>query len=412
MNIIRLKPWAERGPDQSASAVAARLSRTAATIRDANVFVLQPSTVRGLGNSGGFTLEIEDISGLGHDVLVRARDQFLRLAESDPLLTQVRADSQADTPEYRVDIDQGKAAALGLAVSDVNDILSSALGGNYVNDFINKGRVKKVYVQADAPYRMQPGDLNNWQVRNRDGEMVPMSTIATARWQLGPPRLERYNGAASIGISGQAATGVSSGAAMDRVEQLMKQLPTGIGYEWSGASFEERKSGAQASALYAISILFVFLCLAALYESWSLPFTVMLGVPLGVIGALAATTLRGLSNDVYFQIALVTTIGLSAKNAILIVEFAKKLHLEGQDVVDAVLAAVRIRLRPILMTSLAFMLGVMPLVLATGAGAAGRIAIGTGVFGGMLTATLLSLFFVPLFFVFVQSKLARHHQTS
>jgi multidrug efflux pump subunit AcrB len=254
---------------------------------------------------------------------------------------------------------------------------------------------------------MQPGDITEWHVRNRNGAMVPLASVTTTRWRSGPPRLERYNGAPAFALSGEAAPGYVTGDAMTAVERLMTQLPNGVGYEWSGASREERKAGAQAPALYAISILFVFLCLASLYESWSLPFTVMLGVPLGIVGALSATALRGLQNDVYFQIALVTTIGLSAKNAILIVEFAKKLHLEGLGIVDAVLQAARIRMRPILMTSMSFMLGVMPLVLASGAGAAGRIAIGTGVFGGMLSATLLSVFFVPLFFVVVQKRLAR-----
>ena len=407
IDFMHLTDWSKRGAKDSADAIASRLSKAAAKIRDGNVFVFQPSTVRGLGNSTGFSLELEDLGGLGHDALARARDQLLELAASEPSLTQVRADGLADSPEYHVEIDQRKAASLGLSLSDVTDTLSTALGGSYVNDFINKNRVKKVYVQADAPYRMQPSDVGAWYVRNTAGEMVPLASITTTSWQLGPPRLERYNGAASFGISGDAAPGYTSGQALESVERLLKQLPAGIGYEWSGASFEERRAGAQGPALYAISILFVFLCLAALYESWSLPFTVMMGVPLGVIGALAATSLRGMSNDVYFQISLVTTIGLSAKNAILIVEFAKKLYLEGAGPVDAVLQAARIRLRPILMTSLAFMLGVMPLVVGTGAGAAGRNAIGTGVFGGMLTATLLSVFFVPLFFLFVQTKLAR-----
>ena len=407
MTFIRLKDWDQRDANNSSAAVARRLTRTAGGIRDASIYFFQPSTVRGLGNSGGFDVELEDLAGLGHDALSRARDQFLALAAAEPTLAQVRAGGQADTPEYHVEIDQAKAAALGLSINDVNDTLSTALGGSYINDFINKNRVKKVYVQADAPYRMQPNDLDDWYVRNKLGEMVPLAAIASSSWKTGPPRLERYNGAASLALSGEAAPGKTSGEAMATVQRLMAMLPAGIGYEWSGASYEEIRAGAQAPALYAISVLFVFLCLAALYESWSLPFTVMLVVPLGVVGALAATSLRGLSNDVYFQIALVTTIGLSAKNAILIVEFAKKLHLGGMGLLEATLQAVRIRLRPILMTSLAFMLGVMPLVVSTGPGAGGRIAIGTGVFGGMLTATLLAIFFVPMSFVFVQSKLKR-----
>jgi hydrophobe/amphiphile efflux-1 (HAE1) family protein len=395
MTIVRLKNWNERSADQSAAAIQRRLSQATARIRSGNVFSVQ----------------LEDLGGLGHDALADARDRFLELAAREPSLAQVRADGLADTTEYRLDVDEPKAVALGLSLADVNDTLSTALGGSYINDFIDKGRVKKVYVQADAPYRMQPSDINEWHVRNRIGAMVPLAAIATTRWRTAPPRLERYNGAPSFGLSGEAAAGYTSGDAMDSVERLMAQLPNGVGYEWSGASREERKAGAQAPALYAISMLFVFLCLAALYESWSLPFTVMLGVPLGILGALTASTLRGLQNDVYFQIALVTTIGLAAKNAILIVEFAKKLHLEGLGATAAVLQAARIRLRPILMTSLAFMLGVMPLVIASGAGAAGRIAIGTGVFGGMLSATLLSVFFVPLFFVVVQKRLANKKPT-
>jgi HAE1 family hydrophobic/amphiphilic exporter-1/multidrug efflux pump len=407
MNWIKLTDWSDRGAKDSPGAVAQRLTTASSRIRDGNVFVVQPSTIRGLGNSTGFSLELEDLGGIGHDALAQARDQLIALSATEPALAQVRADGLNDTPEYHLDVDQRKAAALGLSISDVNDTLSTALGGSYVNDFINKNRVKKVYMQADAPYRMQPHDIGDWYVRNNASQMVSLASISSTTWQVGPPRLERYNGSPAFGISGDSAPGYTSGQALEAVERLLKQMPPGVGYEWSGSSYEERRAGAQAPALYAISILFVFLCLAALYESWSLPFTVMMGVPLGVVGALAATALRGLSNDVYFQIALVTTIGLSAKNAILIVEFAKKLYLEGAGLVDAVLQAARIRLRPILMTSLAFMLGVMPLVVGTGAGAAGRNAIGTGVFGGMFAATLLSVFFVPLFFLFVQTRLAR-----
>jgi hydrophobe/amphiphile efflux-1 (HAE1) family protein len=406
--ILRLKAWNQRDKSQSATAIAARLARSLTGIRDARVFVNLPSTVRGLGSGSGFELQLMDLNGVGHDALVAAREQFIQQANADPALSQVRAGGVDDQPEYHVDVDQAKAAALGLSISDVNDTLSTALGGSYVNDFINKGRVKKVYVQADAPYRMQPGDLDGWYVRNQSGDMVPLAQIATGSWTRAAPRLERYDAAAALSLNGEAAEGHSTGNAMKAVEKLLAQmLPAGIGYEWSGVSYEERKAGAQSSSLYAISILFVFLCLAALYESWSLPFSVMLVVPLGVLGALGFSSLRGLDNDVYFQIALVTTIGLAAKNAILIVEFAKKLYMEGMELVPATLQAVRIRLRPILMTSLAFMLGVMPLVLGTGAGAAGRIAIGTGVFGGMFAGTLLGIFFVPLFFVVVQRHLAR-----
>jgi multidrug efflux pump len=407
MTFIRLKEWDQRDASNSASEVARRLSRAAAGIREASIFAFQPAPIPGMGNSSGFDLQLEDVGGLGHEALTHARDQFLELAAAEPALAQVRAIGQADTPEFHVEIDQAKAATLGLAIGDVNDTLSAALGGSYVNDFINRSRVKKVYMQADAPYRMQPNDLKAWYVRNNRNEMVPLDAIARVSWNNGPPKLERFNGAASIGLSGEPGPGKTSGEAMEAVARLTAQLPSGIGYQWSGTSYEEIKAGAQAPMLYAISVLFVFLCLAALYESWSLPFTVLLVVPLGVIGALAATSLRGLSNDVYFQIALVATIGLSAKNAILIIEFAKKLHLEGLGLHEATLQAVRIRLRPILMTSLAFMMGVLPLVASTGAGSGGRIAIGTGVFGGMLTATFLAIFFVPMFFILVQSRIAR-----
>jgi hydrophobe/amphiphile efflux-1 (HAE1) family protein len=408
---VRLKPWSERKHgDQSASAIATRLTHAVRSIRDANIFVVQQAAIRGLGNSSGFDLQLQDLAGLGHDALVAAREKFVQLAQASPVLAQVRAGGTEDQAEFRVDVDLAKAAALGLAPGDINDTLSSALGGIYVNDFINKNRVKKVFMQADAPYRMQPGDLNDWYVRNRNGEMVPVASIATTRWTRGPPRLERYNGQAALSVSGDAADGHTTGQAMAEAERLLQQLPAGIGFEWSGASREERKAGGQSTFLYSISILFVFLCLAALYESWSLPFTVILIVPVGVLGALLFTSLRGLSNDVYFQVALVTTIGLASKNAILIVEFAKKLHLEeGLELVEATLQAVRIRFRPILMTSMAFMLGVFPMVIASGPGAGGRTAIGTGVFGGMFAATLLGIFFIPLFFVLVQTKLARGH---
>jgi hydrophobe/amphiphile efflux-1 (HAE1) family protein len=409
-DFIRLTPWdARKSADQSASAIAARVMRAARSIRDANVFVFQQAAIRGLGTASGFDLELQDLAGVGHDGLVAARDKFIQLAQASPVLAQVRAGGSEDAAEFRIDIDQVKASALGLAPGDVSDTLSAALGGSYINDFVNNNRVKKVYMQADAPYRMQPGDLSFWHVRNRTGEMVPLSSIASAHWTRGPPRLERYNGSAALSLSGDAAEGYTTGQAIAEAERLLKQLPPGIGHEWSGASFEERKAGGQSTFLYTISIVFVFLCLAALYESWSLPFSVMLTVPVGVLGALLFTWLRGLSNDVYFQVALVTTIGLASKNAILIVEFARKLHLEGLELVDATLQAVRIRFRPILMTSLAFMLGVFPMVVAGGVGSGGRIAIGTGVFGGMFSATLLGIFIIPLFFVLVHSKLARRH---
>jgi hydrophobe/amphiphile efflux-1 (HAE1) family protein len=405
---LRLKDWSERADNQSAQQLTRRLNSEVSKIRDADVFVRMPAVIRGLGNSNGFSLQLQDLAGLGHDALVQARQQLVAAAAKSPVLAQVRAGGSEDQPQFHVDIDLNKAAALGVTAADINDTLSSALGGSYVNDFVNRGRIKKVYMQADAPYRMQPGDLESWFVRNRNGEMVPLASIASGSWTSGPPQLERYNGASSLSLDGTEAAGYSSGDAMNEMQRLMGQvLPAGIGYDWSGISREERAAGAQAPLLYSISIVFVFLCLAALYESWSIPFSVILVVPLGVLGALLATALRGLSNDVYFQIGLVTTIGLASKNAILIVEFAKKLMNEGLSMIDATLQAVRIRLRPILMTSMAFMLGVMPLMTGSGAGAGSRHAIGTGVFGGMLSATVLAIFLVPVFFVFVQRYFVR-----
>ena len=323
------------------------------------------------------------------------------------VLTRVRPNGMEDTPQYNVDIDYEKAMALGITVKDINTTLSTAWGSNYVNDFVHDGRIKKVYLQADALYRMQPEDIEQWYVRNKDGEMVPFSAFTSGHWSFGSPQLSRFNGNPAVEIMGEAVAGKSSGDAMAAIDQLVAKLPSGIGYEWTGASYQEQQSGSQAPALYAISILVVFLCLAALYESWSVPFSVMLAVPLGVLGALAAAYLRGMENDVYFQVGLLTTIGLSAKNAILIVEFAKTLHDEGMELIAATVEACRMRLRPILMTSFAFMLGVFPLVISTGAGANSRHAIGTGVFGGMLSATLLAIVFIPLFFVVVMRLVRR-----
>jgi multidrug efflux pump len=313
-----------------------------------------------------------------------------------------------DTPQFDVKIDYEKAMAQGLAVSDINDTLSTAWGSNYVDDFIDRNRVKKIYLQADAPFRMNPEDLNLWYVRNVEGKMVPFSAFASTSWGFGSPRLERYNGVPAMEIVGEAAPGKSTGDAMAAVEQIVKQLPPGIGIEWTGLSYQERQAGSQAPALYAISLLVVFLSLAALYESWSVPFSVMLVVPLGVLGAILAATLRGLENDVYFQVGLLTTIGLSAKNAILIVEFAKELYDQGKGLTEAVVEAARLRLRPILMTSLAFILGVLPLATSSGAGANSRIAIGSGVIGGMVTATVLAIFFVPLFFVLIMRYFTKY----
>ncbi|SOD23364.1 hydrophobic/amphiphilic exporter-1, HAE1 family/multidrug efflux pump [Variovorax sp. YR752] len=406
---ITLKDWSERdGKAQDAASLSRRFTmEMAARTSNANVFVMLPPAVRGLGSNAGFDVQLQDLGGIGHDALAQAREQFLALAKKDPALSQVRSNNLDDTPQFAIDIDDRKASALGLSTSDINDTLSSAMGGSYVNDFINNGRVKKVYVQADAPFRMQPDSVNSWYVRNASSEMVPFSAFASSRWTYGSPQLSRYNGMSSFELIGDPAAGVSSGAAMDAVENIMKQLPQGIGYEWTGSSYQERLSGSQAPLLYAVSILFVFLCLAALYESWSVPFSVMLVVPLGVLGAVLATKLAGLSNDVYFQVGLLATVGLSAKNAILIVEFAKQLQDEGVALVEATLQAVRLRLRPILMTSLAFMFGVLPLALSTGAGSGSRRAIGVGVLGGIATATALGIFFVPLFFVVIRRFFAQ-----
>ena len=400
---IDFKDWSERkSPELRADAVAGRAMQAFSGIRDAMVFAFAPPAVTELGNAQGFDFQLQDRAGLGHEALMNARNQLLGMAAEHPALMAVRPNGQDDTPEYQVLIDQAKAGALGLSMADVNDTLSSAWGGSYVNDFIDKGRVKKVFIQGDAPSRMLPADLEKWHVRNQLGEMVNFAAFSTARWTYGSPRLERYNGLPSVEILGQSAPGRSSGEAMRAMEELAGKLPAGIGYQWTGLSYQERLSGSQAPALYALSTLVVFLCLAALYESWSIPFAVLLAVPLGVIGALLATSLRGLSNDVYFQVGLLTTIGLSAKNAILIVEFAKDLHEKGMDLVKATIEALRLRLRPIIMTSMAFILGVLPLAITTGAGAGSQNAIGTGVMGGMISATVLGVIMVPLFFVIVR----------
>jgi HAE1 family hydrophobic/amphiphilic exporter-1/multidrug efflux pump len=402
---IRLKPWDERKEDRlKVGAVARRAGRALAGIREAQVFAFAPPAVSELGNASGFELQLQDRGGLGHDALMAARNQLLAAAAKDPRLAKVRPMGLEDTPQYKIDVDQAKASALGVSLADVNATLSSTWGVAYVNDFIDKGRTKRVYMQADAPYRMDPEDLNLWYVRNRTGEMVPFSTFATGRWIYGSPKLERFNGIPAVGIQGEPGEGHSSGEAMTALEGIVGQLPAGVGYEWSGLSYEERLSGANAPALYAISLLVVFLCLAALYESWSIPMSVMLVVPLGVLGAVLATLLRDRANDVFFQVGLLTTVGLSAKNAILIVEFAKELHERGRPIVEAALEAARMRLRPILMTSLAFILGVLPLAIASGAGAGGQTAIGTAVIGGMISATVLAILFVPLFFVLIARR--------
>jgi multidrug efflux pump len=400
---VKLKDWKLRNSiELRAPAVAGRAMGAFSKYRDALAFAFTPPAVVELGQANGFDLQLQDRAGLGHDKLMEARNQLLGMAANNPALVAVRPNGQDDTPQFKLDIDDVRAGAQGVAVADVNSVLATAWGSSYVNDFIENGRVKKVYVQADAKYRMLPEDISRWYVRNTTGEMVPFSTFATARWNYGSPRLERYNGFPSVEIMGQAAPGRSSGEAMEEMEKMVAQLPPGIGYEWTGLSYEERMAGAQAPALYAISLLVVFLCLAALYESWAIPFSVMLVVPLGVVGAVLAATSRGYANDVYFQIAILTTVGLAAKNAILIVEFAKEQMEHGMDLVEATLEGARLRLRPILMTSLAFFFGVLPLAINKGAGSGAQNAMGTAVNGGMITATVLAIFLVPVFFVVVR----------
>ncbi|GHD89558.1 aminoglycoside/multidrug transporter subunit AcrD [Pseudocitrobacter sp. RIT415] len=402
---IRLKDWDDRDAKTGTSfAIIERATKAFNKINEARVFASSPPAISGLGSSAGFDMELQDHAGAGHDALMSARDQLLEMAAKNPELTRVRHNGLDDSPQLQVDIDQRKAQALGVSIDDINDTLQTAWGSSYVNDFMDRGRVKKVYVQSAAKYRMLPEDINLWYVRNQSGQMVPFSAFATSRWETGSPRLERYNGYSALEIVGEAAPGVSTGTAMDIMENLVRQLPAGFGLEWTAMSYQERLSGAQAPALYAISLLVVFLCLAALYESWSVPFSVMLVVPLGVIGALLATWMRGLENDVYFQVGLLTVIGLSAKNAILIVEFANERNQEGEDLLQATLDACRQRLRPILMTSLAFIFGVLPMATSTGAGSGGQHAVGTGVMGGMISATVLAIFFVPLFFVLVRRR--------
>lgn len=402
MGFIKLKDWDERPrDDQSANAIIGRSWGFFATIKEAQVYAFNLPAIPSLGTSSGFDAYLVDNGNLGHDRLVQARNQLLGMAARDPILASVRPNGMEDGPQFHVDIDYEKAMAMGVTVKDINSMLSTAWGSTYVNDFVDGGRIKKVYVQADAPYRMNPKDLQLWHVRNNVGEMVPFGAFAKYHWDYGSPRLERFNGSSSMNIQGSAAPGYSSGDAMKAIENIVAQLPDGIGVQWGGVSFQERRSSAQAGLLYGISLLIVFLSLAALYESWSVPFSVILVVPLGILGAVLAATMKDLSNDVYFQVGLLTTIGLSAKNAILIVEFAKALYDDGMGLMKATVEACRMRLRPILMTSFAFILGVLPLALSTGAGAGGRNAIGWAVVGGMISATALSIFFVPVFFVFV-----------
>ena len=418
MGFVKLKDWDERtSPNQKASALQAQANAALAKIRDASVFATAPPAISGLGNSSGFNLQLQDTAGAGHAALMEARDQLLNAARQTPELTAVRANGLEDSPQLQIDIDEDKAGAMGVSLASINANLATTWGGSYVNDFLDRGRVKRVYVQADAPFRMGENDLNRWYVKNTNGDMVPFSAFATYTWVKGSPRLERYNGLSSVEIVGSNAAGVSTGTAMDIVEGLVAQLPEGMSFEWTGISMQERASGSQATMLYIISIVFVFLCLAALYESWSIPFSVILVVPLGLLGAIGLALLSSKTNDVYFKVGLLTTVGLAAKNAILIVEFAKAaFDAGGKTLTQAVLEASRLRLRPIIMTSLAFALGVMPLVLSSSAGSGAQNALGTAVVGGMISGTVLAIFFVPLFFVvvlhFVQNKWNKFWQGS
>ena len=402
---ISMKGWGkERGKgDYSVQAIAARANKFFGSIRQAQVVAFAPPAVFELGNATGFDFELLDRANVGHETLMKARGQLLQLASKDPNIGMLRPNGLDDEAQYQLDIDWEKASALGLSIASVSDTLAAGWGSTYVNQFIDRGRVKKVFVQGDAGSRMLPQDLDRWYVRNATGQMIPFSAFSTAHWTYGSPKLERYNGNASLEFLGAPPKGKSTGDSLKAMEALVSKLPKGIGFDWTGLSFEERRSGSQAPALYAVSLTIVFLCLAALYESWSIPVAVMLVVPLGIIGTVTATLLRGLGNDVFFQVGLLTTVGLASKNAILIVEFAKENHDSGMGLIEAAVTAARQRLRPILMTSLAFILGVMPLAIATGAGAGGRTAIGTGVIGGMLTATFLAIFLVPVFFVAVLS---------
>lgn len=411
MAFVRLKDWSERDASQHVTPVTQRSMGYFSTIKEAQIYAFNLPPIPALGTASGFTMFLQDRAGLGHEALLQARNQLLGMAFQDKTLMGVRPNGMEDAPQLKIDIDQLKAQAQGISLSEINQTLSIGWGSTYVNDFVDRGRVKKVYVQANPDFRMTPEDLNKWHVRNSDGEMVAFSTFATSKWIYGPQRLERYNGVPAMEIQGASAPGLSSGDAMDTMERLVGQLPAGIDFEWTATSYQEKLSGSQAPALYALSILVVFLCLAALYESWAVPFSVIMVVPLGIIGALCAAYMFGLANDVYFQVGLLTTMGLASKNAILIVEFAQDLKHQGHDLITAIVEAVKLRLRPIIMTSLAFSLGVLPLAISSGAGSASRNAIGIGVLGGMITATLLAIFFVPVFYLIVQKYFVREKKT-
>ena len=408
IGFVLLKDWSQRPrKDESVGAVAQRAFGPFMMIRDGLVFPIVPPAVTELGNSSGFDFYLKDEGGRGHEALIAARNQLLDMMHKDQRLSGVRAGGSEDSPQYRLDIDSDRASALGVSMDTVNETLALAWGGRYIDDFIDRGKLKRVYVQGDAPFRMQPGDFNRWYVRSDSGQMVPVSSMASAHWEYGSPQLQRFNRSSAVEISGEASSGVSSGTAMKLVEQMVSKLPAGFHVDWTGQSYEERVAGAQTPILYTMSVIIVFLALAALYESWAMPIPILMAVPLGIVGAVLATALRGLERDVYFQVGMLTTIGLASKNAILIVEFAKLNMDAGMDIIEATLHAVRDRLRPIVMTSLAFGFGVLPLALATGAGAGAQRAIGTGIFGGMIAGTVFGVLFVPVLFVSVRRLVAR-----
>jgi multidrug efflux pump len=414
ITFVRLKDWDERpGKDSEAPAVVRRANMAFFRIKQAMMFAVNVPPIPELAAIGGFDFRLQDRGGLGRDKLLEARNMALGLAGQNPALVGVRPEGQEAGPQIFLDVDRLKARALGVDLADLNDVLQSALGVAYINDFVRQGRVLRVQMQAEPDTRRTPEDILRLPVKNARGEMIPLAELARASWVTGAPKLDRFNGLPAMKISGNAAPGRSTGEAMKAMEEVAAKLPPGIGFEWSGTSYEERQSGSQAPFLFAVSLVVVFLCLAALYESWSIPFAVMLVVPLGIFGSVLAVELRGLTNDVYFKVGLIAIIGLSAKNAILIIEFARELQEQGMELVDAILEACRLRIRPIVMTSIAFIFGVMPLALSTGAGANSRHAIGTGVMGGMITATVLAVFFVPVFFLVVRRIFpghARHHE--
>ena len=410
LGFVRLEDWSERTEDhQSVFAIAGQAFGAFSQIKDASAFAFYPPSIQELGNASGFDFQLVDRGDLGHEALMNARNQLLGMAAQNPMLQGVRPNGLNDVPQFKINIDNEKAAAMGLALDDINNTLQIAWGSRYVNDFLDQGKIKKVYLQADAPHRMKPEDLSLWYVSNNQGEMIPFNRFATTEWVYGSPKLERFNGESSLNIQGGAAPGVSTGEAMDAIQEIVDALPEGIELAWSGLSYEEQQTGSQAPALYALSVLIVFLSLAALYESWAVPFAVILTVPLGILGAVIASQIFGLSNDVYFQVALLTTVGLASKNAILIVEFAKDLKDQGMDLFEAVSTAAKQRFRPIVMTSLAFILGVTPLAISDGAGAASQNAIGIAVMGGMIASTVVAILFEPMFYVLVQ-KVFRKHQ--